>query len=256
MIVITIVSFIVNRKGVLISNIITIKINNWKKYNDHNQNKLKRPWWFKLSNHIHIDQDLREFSVEQKWIWICILCEASLQRKDTILLDINFHPVLWCIDRVTLYDTVHNLESKHMVTIVSGGSSPAQIRIRKEKKNTYVETDVSQPTKVGVSTKDFVDAYNANCLNLAKVLAISKPRTARIKQAIKDLEQLNLSLEDFSKLIKFISRDDFYSGKNKTGWRADLDFIIQPGKLIQLFEKHKNQTYKAPRELTLEDLRK
>jgi len=182
-----------------------------------------------------------DFSAEQKWAWICILCEASLQGKGTLSLDPEFHPVLWRIDRASLYDTVRILESKHILTIVSGGSSPAQTRRRieeeEDKKNTYVGSDDPHPTSVGVLVTDFVNIYNDNCGQLSKVKALSEVRKRKANSAAKEFIKHGFTSDDLTKVIKFISADDFYSGKNKTGWRASFDFILQPGKLIELLEK-------------------
>lgn len=65
---------------------ITVTINNWKKYNSMSERN-RHPSWFLLMNSAPTSHGLIGLTAAQKWVWICLLCEAS--RKNTATLRVN-----------------------------------------------------------------------------------------------------------------------------------------------------------------------
>ncbi|HNC40310.1 MAG TPA: hypothetical protein PK522_00850 [Nitrosomonas sp.] len=55
---------------------ITIKFNNWDKYNKR-QKDIKNPFWFSMSNNFFYDPEFYDFSAEEKCTFFYLLAEAS-----------------------------------------------------------------------------------------------------------------------------------------------------------------------------------
>jgi hypothetical protein len=68
------------KKGITMSDTITIKFKNWDKYNKR-QKDIKRPYWFAMSNEIFLDPFYSDLTDQEKQAFIWLLCEASRQNK-------------------------------------------------------------------------------------------------------------------------------------------------------------------------------
>ena len=68
------------KKGITMSDTITIKFKNWDKYNKR-QKDIKRPYWFAMSNEIFLDPFYSELTDQERQAFIWLLCEASRQNK-------------------------------------------------------------------------------------------------------------------------------------------------------------------------------
>lgn len=64
--------------------IISLQLTKWEKY--QGRNDVITPWWFKFNNKFFTGPDLQTLTVEEKYIFIFMLCEASQQNKKGLLV--------------------------------------------------------------------------------------------------------------------------------------------------------------------------
>jgi len=68
---------------------IRIHIPNWTKYNSDSERN-RHPSWFLLINSTPISHGLIGLTPQQKWVWICLLCECSRKNADTLHLSLRW----------------------------------------------------------------------------------------------------------------------------------------------------------------------
>jgi len=90
--------------------------------------------------------------------------------------------------------------------------------------------------------KSFLENFNKN----ENQYRLKEDRKKKINARIKDF-----NCDDILLAIEHASEDDFYSGNNKTGWKADLDYIVRnfaiTEKLINLIPTRSGQNAKMPK---------
>ena len=76
-----------------------------------------------------------------------------------------------------------------------------------------------------------VEEFNAVCVSYPRVTVLSESRRA----ALSRLTEV-LSREDLSRLFKSAERSEFLKGKNKRGWKATFDWIIDPTNAAKIID--------------------
>ncbi len=76
-----------------------------------------------------------------------------------------------------------------------------------------------------------VKEFNAVCVSYPRVTVLSESRRA----ALSKLTEV-LSREDLSRLFKSAERSEFLKGKNKRGWKATFDWIIDPTNAAKIID--------------------
>ena len=106
-----------------------------------------------------------------------------------------------------------------------------EIEIEIEFKNTISKDMVL--SKPPIPYQQIVDDYNSKCVNLPKVVILSDKRKTAIKRIFnnKDIGQAGLSMA-FSR----VADSDFLNGKNKQGWKASFDWILNPTNIAKILE--------------------
>jgi len=218
---------------------IKITINNWGKYNKGSW-KPKSPWWFPVFNGIHFDRDFIEFDFEERWVWICILAEASRNRKNTLELHLALDGKNWGLNPLKIASCVAKLKEKHIVRCVSGMAQAVHNTIQdntRHKKGKSKKTEneqKEQPQPANAVADDFVFLWNQKRGPLAEVKKITTQRERKIKQALAEIPDFN----DWDKIFTTAAASPFHCGENNRGWRADFDFCIRPDKAIMFLEMH------------------
>lgn len=75
------------------------------------------------------------------------------------------------------------------------------------------------------------DIYNKYCANLPQVKKITEKREKAIEKFLKEFTK-----EQFIEICKIANNSDFLIGKNKTGWKADFDFLMRIDKATSVLE--------------------
>tara|TARA_R110000782_G_C14819205_1_gene413801 strand:+ start:15476 stop:16264 length:789 start_codon:yes stop_codon:yes gene_type:complete len=78
------------------------------------------------------------------------------------------------------------------------------------------------------------ELYNdmAEKAGLSKAQVLSPTRKAKIKARLKECD----GIEGWKAALDLVASSPFLTGQNKQGWKADLDFILQPAKFIRILE--------------------
>lgn len=89
------------------------------------------------------------------------------------------------------------------------------------------------PEKPKISVEDVVDAWNdlAKDRDLPKVLKITPARRKQIQARIREY-----SPDDWSTALTAIYKSKFLCGDNDRGWKANIDFLLQPSSFVKLIE--------------------
>lgn len=75
------------------------------------------------------------------------------------------------------------------------------------------------------------ELWNEHCGTLPRAMASNPARAKRCRERMAEADA-----EAWSGVIKRIAASAFCNGKNKSGWRADLDWILQPEVRLKVLE--------------------
>lgn len=86
----------------------------------------------------------------------------------------------------------------------------------------------------------FIEWFNSNCGNIPKIVKFSNKRKRLLKSFLKENTK-----DDLFKCCEKIFLSDFCNGKNDRGWKADIEFIINPSNTAKILEgKYDNKKVK------------
>ena len=95
----------------------------------------------------------------------------------------------------------------------------------------------------------FVDIFNRECLKLPKIRTLTDKRKTKIKTFLK-----TFSLNDWSEICKIANANNFLSGTNDRGWKADFDFLINVNNAVKVLEgKYGNISLELNKNSDLDD---
>lgn len=81
----------------------------------------------------------------------------------------------------------------------------------------------------------FVDTYNSICKSLPKCQRLNAKRSKSISRVLK-----NYSEEEILEVFNNLENSDFCTGKNESGWKADIDFLLKEDKFDRILEGRYN----------------
>lgn len=118
-----------------------------------------------------------------------------------------------------------------------------QLTTTKEIKNIRNKEDI-------IIADSIVEYFNGVCIDLPKVIKVTDKRKKHI------LARLNeFSKEDVKKVIDLTSQSNFLNGKNKNGWTASFDWIMEKSNFIKILENNytNKNNGKDRRQISVED---
>ena len=117
-----------------------------------------------------------------------------------------------------------------------------ELEIEKELYLNDISKDISFVKTPPIPYKEIVDEYNSICAGLPKVTIISDKR----KKAIKSLcENKDIGRSGISMAFSRAMESDFLKGDNKSGWKANFDWILKPANIVKILEgNYDNKTGK------------
>ena len=151
------------------------------------------------------------------------------------------------IDAVPLAETIRSLtvfvsgrpatqaEYREAVLKIIGEQPHIRVKIAPEKK-----AKSAKPEEVSVFAQ-IVGMYHERCPELPKVTEITAARESALRARIQDIEEKNHGqiFSTFGELFAHVQGSSFLRGKNKRGWRANFDWLMNP----QNFAKVMGGTY-------------
>lgn len=108
-----------------------------------------------------------------------------------------------------------------------------------------LEGDGKVAPSEGIDLKSVVDHWNAIATThkLPKVQQLTDSR----RKALKSRIEAAGSVDAFLKVIDTIPASPFLLGQNDRGWKADLDFVLQPNSFVKLLEgRYHNDAQTTP----------
>jgi len=95
-----------------------------------------------------------------------------------------------------------------------------------------------EDNKDKIPYQEIEDAYHRICIGLPKIVAMTDERkkkiNARWKQCIKEKRD---PMGTFIDVFERLNANPFYNGENDSGWKAGIDYIINPNKWVIILEK-------------------
>ena len=86
---------------------------------------------------------------------------------------------------------------------------------------------------------EIVEFYNSTCdiCNMSKCMKLSEKRKSMIKARLRESGK-----DCIFEVITIASQSDFLNGNNDRGWKADIEFIMNPNKFISIYEGKYNNS--------------
>ena len=113
-------------------------------------------------------------------------------------------------------------------TGVTNGNQEKELELEKERELELYKIHVEK----------IKDLYNDTCTNLPKAKSLSKKRISHIKQREKTLRDFGT---DWGQYFIIVNNSQFLTGKNKTKWKANFDWLINESNMIKVLEGNYNQ---------------
>ncbi len=211
---------------------IEIEIINWSKFNP--RSTIVTPRWFAMTNRLFEDTKMHDFSHGEIVCWIYILSYASQANSSVVSLSFSHAAKFGSIKRQLLVDTINKLEKLQCIQL-----RDHDLHTRVPNLVTTGQDKTRQDITGGVSKQDATSSLPELCLlwnkhcgeKLAKVVKTNRDRNKKIKTIF-----ANNSPEDWAGIILRISGSDFCCGGGPRGWRADFDWLLQPGVYLKVLE--------------------
>ena len=128
-----------------------------------------------------------------------------------------------------------------------GQLNTKELNTKYNKKEIYKEKDNSLSKSIDYDP--FVDIFNRECLKLPKIRTLTDKRKTKIKTFLK-----TFSLNDWSEICKIANANNFLSGTNDRGWKADFDFLINVNNAVKVLEgKYGNISLELNKNSDLDD---
>lgn len=155
------------------------------------------------------------------------------------LISLNYIVKIPCENQADTDKYYANISSKETL-------SPENISSKETLHNIYTENSNQQELFTDKNTNNievrnraqkFVDDYNSICKSLPRCTRITVRRSKGISNILKKFSQ-----EEILEVFNNLENSDFCKGKNDSGWKASIDFILNEDKFVRTLEgKYNNK---------------
>jgi hypothetical protein len=105
--------------------LITIEVLNWERFNERKD--VKHSSWFRLEHSLAFDPEWDHFDAEEKWLWVYILCTASMKNRGAIALTEKTLAKGAGVDVEKVSSCLHKLKTKKAVRVRHGTGRPRDV---------------------------------------------------------------------------------------------------------------------------------
>lgn len=224
------------------SNILTIKINNWNKYQIRKDVHIMH--WLRLESRIIDNPKFFNLLPTDKWVFIGLLClvaqQCTARRElvETVEGDLKWFCMRLSMRQNDLENALEKLSLLRVVTISRDGHVTPTLRRRDEdvlyitEHNNTEQKDIAELPFSPPSCHDLQRVWNENCGELPKVTSLGASRVKAIKARLKENPDPNYWVS----VVQAIANSPFCCGENDRGWRASFDFLLKPDTHIKALE--------------------
>ncbi len=159
---------------------------------------------------------------------ICAALKSLTEKKLLLKVEKVVNNIKYCRYRTSNLDTVQvtcTPDTKNGYTPVQATLTNNKNRIKIINKN----NNISQNQEAKIQT--FISLYSELCPSLPKIKVVTNSRKEGIKRIIK-----KHSLEEIKTVFEKAQASDFLTGKNNTGWKANIDFFLREDKFVNILE--------------------
>lgn len=129
--------------------------------------------------------------------------------------------------------TISQLVNQEDKPIEARGYIPEPYKKDTEPNGSVVETDVSpgdDEDEISIAFENW--NITAETLGLPQAMKLTKRRRSQLRQRLKE----NGGLDGWNEALVAIQSSPFLLGQSASGWRADLDFLLQPSSFLKVIE--------------------
>lgn len=238
---------------------ITIEIVNWHKH-QASSDRVRHPRWFKVQNDIATNEAIVGLPPTTKWVWVCLLAEASRGNGPRVDIEWTRSGRRMDIRRTDLVQSITRLQARKCLKIVQSTDSDCSLEEkRREEKRVYsrsIQTKSeliepngsSQLALTSQATKPKSELVNRDTgspslvdpppavISAERIVAlwnsiVQSPRVAMLSAARR--RKLSLRAREMPEerqwelLFRKVRNTPFLTGENNRNWRATLDFVIR-----------------------------
>lgn len=218
---------------------IEIKINSWEKYNARRD--VKKNWWFKLSNGVFDDPDMRGLSNAGFRAWVYCLSLASKRGSSNVRVYFAELSKTCHLSRKNSLSLFERLESLKIISVTNSYRTrdervlnpvPRGEERRGEEKRGEERKSQSSTSSTPPALPVLIKIWNDNCgEKLAKVIKSNASRNKLCGLRIKDHSEV-----EWAEIIKKVSKSRFLTGSNDRGWKATFDWILRSDSDLRVLE--------------------
>jgi hypothetical protein len=249
-----------------------ITFNNWDKYQNESK-RVKNPSWFRFENKTYIDPVWYELDHVKgefsAFLFLMMFVSQNGNELGSVISDLRILANLSRLPEHVLVETLEKLARLGIATCAetsgnvgkhpevsrlqykTGQDSTEGVQIRNcatdvapppiDQDPVCKKGDLSKPSKDPNKPKppDLKNLWNSNCRDLPKILRTT-PKRQRLWVtrwgATPDPEH-------WASVVKELAASAFCNGQNDRGWKADVDFFLQPDTDVKVLEgKYESKT--------------
>jgi hypothetical protein len=235
--------------------------------------------WFRLYHRIVDDTKLKLLAFEDRWHFVAVCClkssglidkpdtdlrtreiavalgvqlreldEISRRLREVGLVDEYLNPLAWDELQFKSDNSTARVQAYRERQQNQGGNGTKRSRnVTVTAQETDTDTEEVTPNGVCASgdarftASDFVESWNetADQCGLPRIAKL----TDRRKRAFAVRQREYPDIEDWRKAFRCLRDSPWMHGDNKTGWRADPDFFLQPKSFTKLVEGSYGQAH-------------
>lgn len=186
---------------------------------------------------MNFSQGLLGLTSAQKWLWILFLAECCKKKSETVDVNITWFANASGLSEKEILQTIETLELNNSLTVNSrkthGQLKPDKIEeIRGEEIRGETTLVIGEEKKPPNDLHPLALIWNENCRGLSKVKELNPKRHKLCIQAWKK----NKDPGYWAELIASLALDEFCSGKNDRGWKANFDYFLRPDVQTRILE--------------------
>ncbi len=219
--------------------LVSIKINNWEKFNPRSDRGNFA--WFRFQNSFFSDQVVFGLSSECKLLFIFLCCEASRHNSEAIKINPEYVSHLLKTRSSEIISNLNKLRSSGLVELLNGVEESLKLLVRcprgedrrgEDRTERTGENSVNGSAGADIRTQPemLLDLWNENRGTLPKAVALSTKRTKHAEARLKENPDLNYWLQ----VIQRMAASNFCSGTK--GWTATFDFFLKPDTHLKVIE--------------------